>query len=771
MEKQKVTVSTDFFRKNNLNEGRKFAVIGFIAGFVFIFMALGLELIIHDLSACCTNFSVIFKTCPCMYIVLSAPVVLGTVGFFIGQLINNNCKHSLERLNQQKNILQRVYHFAEAIISDNLHVDYKLEGDDDKLGKILIRLRDNLIKTKEDVENQKEEERKRSWANEGLAKFSDILRKDNDDLPQLSYNVLSNLVKYLEINQGGFFIINDEVEDDKHIEMIACYAYNRKKYKQKRIEWGEGLVGRCVYEKETVYLTEVPSDYVYITSGLGKETPSCILIVPLIINDEIFGAIELGSFDKLPEYKIQFIERIAESIASTISGVKINMRTSKLLKESQEQAQKMAEQEETMRQNMEELQATQEEAARHEKRMLSFANTVDHTLMRAEYTTDGILTHANTRFIDSLEYDSDEELYGKHISRFIDPKDRTWFERMWEPLANGGRHYDGHMKHVKKDGNDLWMLATFTCVRNDMGVVEKVLFLGLDQTKEKQQSLNFESQIEAINRSSSIIEFDAKKQVLDANTVLLELLGMGMRELAEKSLHDLIHKEDKGVVNTSWGKTINGMPFLGQMRIIAKNKKDKWFQASLTAVHDMYGNVVKVIFLGNDITQQKEMEIEAQEHAEELLQKEEQLKQHVENLEVVQEEMKQKNIQIEAEQKKTEGILDGCEEAIITFDNKSNIELINPAAEELLGVEKDSVIGNPIQSLLPLKLDESISSKGIMYVNDGNEQEIAFNSKTEIFINTKQEDDKSVLINVKRIKTRTGTVYTIFMQNIEVELF
>jgi transcriptional regulator with GAF, ATPase, and Fis domain len=188
------------------------------------------------------------------------------------------------------------------------------------------------------------------------------------------------MVRYTNSNQGGIFIVNDNDKDKPFLEMTSCYAYDRQKFLKKRIEVGEGLVGRCYQEQEKIYLTEIPNDYIKITSGLGDNNPSCLLLIPLAYNDNIFGIMEIASFNEYQDFEIEFIERIGESIAATISSVKANIQTAILLEQSQQQAEEMSSQEEEMRQNMEELRATQEQSSRREEELSKEVETLKKKL-------------------------------------------------------------------------------------------------------------------------------------------------------------------------------------------------------------------------------------------------------------------------------------------------------------------------------------------------------------------------------------------------------
>ena len=277
------------------------------------------------------------------------------------ETIVNDAKDELGTITGALNVLTSGLHttskFANEIGSGNFEIDYKPLSDEDVLGDSLLKMRNNLKLVAE-------EDKKRNWSTQGLAKFADILRSNSNSIEELSNDIISSLVKYLGANQGSLFIVNDTNPKDVHLEMLACYAWDKKKHIDKKIEQGEGLVGQAWLEADVILLTEIPEHFVEITSGLGGATPNSIIIVPLTVNEVTYGVIEIASFNQFEEYQVDFLKKLAESIASTLSGAKTNERTKILLEQSQMQAEQMRAQEEEMRQNMEEMQATSEEAER-----------------------------------------------------------------------------------------------------------------------------------------------------------------------------------------------------------------------------------------------------------------------------------------------------------------------------------------------------------------------------------------------------------------------
>ena len=247
--------------------------------------------------------------------------------------------------------------FAENIGNGQFEFDLENTEENNRLFSALESMREKLKLVAET-------DRQQNWASEGLAGLSELVRVNQSETTDFYSKILAFIINYVGLNQGGIFIVESDQEENEYLDLKASYAFNREKYSSKRLEKGEGLVGQCWLERDKILMTKVPKDYVRIGSGLGTARPTCVLIVPLILQDQVYGIAEFASFHKLEDHEIELIERFAETLASTISVVKVNDHTNRLLAESQTQAEKLKQQEEELRQNAEEMQATQEELNR-----------------------------------------------------------------------------------------------------------------------------------------------------------------------------------------------------------------------------------------------------------------------------------------------------------------------------------------------------------------------------------------------------------------------
>ncbi|MDY0253389.1 MAG: cache domain-containing protein [Tenuifilaceae bacterium] len=370
--------------------------------------------------------------------------------------------------------------FAKSIEEGKLDSELTLLSNEDVLGKSLLDMRESLRKAKEDERQRKVEDDKRRWINEGLAKFGDILRQNNDNLSRLSEEIIKNLVWYLKADLGGIFVKNENNTPVTY-DLAASFAYDRNRFLNKSFELGDGLIGTCAAEKGTIYLKELPENYVEIRSGLGTTNPNNVLIVPLIIEGEVMGVTEIASLKILEPFEIEFVEIIGESIASTLRTVRVNQRTTELLQKSQEQAEVMAAQEEEMRQNLEELQATQEEATRKSIEMEGIIEALNASAYVMEYDSKGKIININDAYLDLLGLKRSETIGTHHSDNLVlTEQQRMHYEEFWSNLRKG--EVQKQTTRVNISGKEFVFLETYTPIRDANGKVYKILKVATDIT-------------------------------------------------------------------------------------------------------------------------------------------------------------------------------------------------------------------------------------------------------------------------------------------------
>ncbi|WP_430932362.1 PAS domain S-box protein [Saccharicrinis sp. 156] len=577
-----------------------------------------------------------FYLFPGMWLLVLLPFVTGTIGYALALSFTKIIRKQRKSIKAEAKRSDMILKFVNNLRHGNLDAVNIGSERKDQLSKSLLKLRDYLIKSKKEQEQGRVEEEQRTWVTQGLAQFAEILRKDNDNLEVLSYNIISYMVNYLKINQGGVFLSKANNKNEKFFELTACIAFDRKKYADKQVKWDDGLIGRCALEKETIYITDLPNDYVTITSGLGEANPKALLIVPLKVNDEIYGVIELASFSEFQPFEIEFVEKTAESIASTISAVQINIQTTKLLHETQIQAEKMSQQEEELRQNLEEMQATQEESDRREVEMKGILEAIDNSAISCEFETDGSLISVNQLFLRTFKY-LPEEIEGQNLKIFFFQDELDELTKILSDLKNG-HNFKGRVRRRTKLGEEIFLLATYT-------------------------------------------------PVIDNN-----------------------------------------------------------------------GDIVKILSLENDVTDQVRMEEQMKSSKEEL----------GVLLEQARDEMKEQFKEIEAVKIRNEKMLEGALDAIITTNKQGIMEFFNEAAEKLWGYERNEVLGQHISTLFST---ETAQKDPFVKAYVTTEENKVIGERKEVNIKNKFGDDIPVLFLLSEAQVGDDHAFTAFIQNVEVELF
>lgn len=372
-------------------------------------------------------------------------------------------------------------HFAQSIGTQSQRVDLLIDSGD-VLGRALLDMRERLQETREREERQRQVEEQQAWATRGEAKFAELMRVDSDNLEDFAYRIVHEICQYVEAEVGALYLRGREKGRERHLTMVAAYAYEVRKYVSETIAPGEGLVGRCAMEQDRVYMTDIPSGYVRIASGLGYSEPNALLLLPVMMNDMLEGVLELANFGGFPEYVIRFVEGVASTLASTLVTLQNNLQTKQLLVDSQLRSEEMRAQEEEMRQNMEELKAIQEDSLRQAAEMESLNRALQSACCLVEYDLEGRVIYANSEYLSTLRVTLQDVLNRPHAENLIMTSEQArGYHVFWQDLKLGQTKRNV-LTRVEAAGRVLTFNETYAPILDERGKVLRIVKIAFNIT-------------------------------------------------------------------------------------------------------------------------------------------------------------------------------------------------------------------------------------------------------------------------------------------------
>jgi len=195
-------------------------------------------------------------------------------------------------------------------------------------------LKNNINEMIRNLKDQTLKNTEQDWLKTNLARFTRMLQGERD-LSTVSNLVLSELAPLINAQHAVFYISDRDDDGQMVMNLAASYAFNNRKHLASQFKLREGLIGQSAYEKSRILLTNVPKDYVQISSGLGEAPPANIIVLPALFEGEVKAVIELATFGEFNETQQQFLDQLMESIGIVLNTIAANMRTEGLLKQSQ----------------------------------------------------------------------------------------------------------------------------------------------------------------------------------------------------------------------------------------------------------------------------------------------------------------------------------------------------------------------------------------------------------------------------------------------------
>ncbi len=514
--------------------------------------------------------------------------------------------HNIEKLTYE---LTQTQELAKQIGKGNFKTQLRVFDDKSILGTAFSKMQEGL-------KNVSEQENIRNWLNEGLTLFADILR-DTENPQKLYDNLVRNAVKYVKGQYGGIYIVSSSEGETPYLELKSAYALDKKKYIKQQVYLGQGLVGQCWQEGESIYLLKVPKDYIHIASGLGEEAPRSILLVPIKVSGEVFGVLEIASLHLLTETEKNFLEVIAEDIASAISTIKSSEETRLLLASSSQELEQISAQKVAMEQSMAQLIADREALERRNADMAAFVQAIQKATIVAELDRHGYFVDVNDNFLEITGY-TRREVIGQHRS-FYAPKDSdpAEFSLVWAQLSQGN-YVEKVIKRLRKNGSEIWLRASFFPLLDREGNLQKVTCICTDVTnkmlqevrlQENQKTAGFKNTV--LEHSFLVFETDSHLHIKDMNEYAVKCLKIAKFDYIGHHIDEIIlgRWDYKSLLAELENRSIAE----GIVVLKAADFGFRYVKMIIASVKDKKGEIESIFWVGIDITESKAKEIQLED--------------------------------------------------------------------------------------------------------------------------------------------------------------
>lgn len=231
---------------------------------------------------------------------------------------------------------------------------------------------------------------------------------------------------------------------------------------------------------------------------------------------------------------------------------------------------------------------------------------IDRAQAVIEFNLDGTIITANDNFLATVGY-ALSEIQGRHHSMFVDPQERDGnaYRDFWARLGRG-EYQAAEYKRVGKGGREIWILATYNPILNDVGRPFKVVKFATDVTQQKLKAADSDGQMEAIRKSQAVIEFRMDGNIITANQNFLDTLGYSLDEIRDRHHSMFVDPMERGsaAYGEFWASLNRGIYQAAEYRRIGKGGREVWIQASYNPIFDLNGKPFKVVKYATDITMQ-----------------------------------------------------------------------------------------------------------------------------------------------------------------------
>ncbi|PPK67067.1 HAMP domain-containing protein [Actinokineospora auranticolor] len=283
---------------------------------------------------------------------------VGTEGRLGGQAevegVSGTWKRLTENVNELAGNLTRQVRAIAEVTSAVAEGDLTRSISVDASGEV-AELKDNINSMVESLRETTQANQEQDWLKSNLARISSLMQ-GHRDLHVVAELVMDELVPLVGAQYGGFYL----AEDGTGLRLVGSYGHPDTPGDQ-RFASGQSLVGQAARSRRTIAVDALPPGYVRITSGLGGVDPSALVVLPILVEDQVLGVIELASVHRFTQVHRAFLELLMETIGVNVNTIVANARTDELLEESQRLTGELQARSEELQIRQDELQSSNAE--------------------------------------------------------------------------------------------------------------------------------------------------------------------------------------------------------------------------------------------------------------------------------------------------------------------------------------------------------------------------------------------------------------------------
>jgi len=291
----------------------------------------------------------------------------------------------------------------------------------------VAKLKDNINEMILNLKDTTQKNTEQDWLKTNLARFTRMLQGQRD-MKTVAQMVLSELAPLVNAQQGVFYV-NQSDNGQPVMKLLGGYAYSKRKNLANEFHAGEGLVGQCTLERERILVTNVPGNYVHVSSGLGEAAPNNIVVLPVLFEGEAKAVIELSTFHTFSDTHLTFLDQLTESIGIVLNTIEANTRTEDLLLQSQSLAAELQSQQDELKKTNEQLEQQAESLRESEDLLKSQQEELQQTNEQLQEKAELLArqkaeVEAKNREVEEARWEMEEKaeqlaLTSKYKSEFL----------------------------------------------------------------------------------------------------------------------------------------------------------------------------------------------------------------------------------------------------------------------------------------------------------------------------------------------------------------